>query len=114
MPQDCVVAFLVGLIEGDGSIRLIPYRGEQRLIIEFISASSAMANWYRKVVALLIKSPVKTPCFHVKKNGQNNPVYKISLKGARAESLGKILLTYQGAMDRKWDCIRNFYCDTAV
>jgi len=94
------LAYLVGLIEGDGSIRI----NNKTLEITYATGSKDFAYWIRDTWQELVEA---VPGFAVYTKNRKNPAYYITLHGSNARKLCHLLMgTQVTRMNRKCDVSR--------
>jgi transposase-like protein len=102
LPEDCIIPYLVGLIEGDGSVRIHQKMRYKPLSISLVCASEALIQWVHRTICALIDTLIPPPYPHVRGDSERNTVWKITVMRENAEKLGEKLLNYPGTMLRKW------------
>lgn len=108
LPDECKIPFLVGLIEGDGSVRVLEKDLYKPLIISFVCASKELIEWVHRTISDVLDLTLAPPVVHVQGDAEKNTVWRISVMRENAEKLGHELLTFPGAMQRKWKVLSNY------
>ncbi len=96
-------AFLVGLLEGDGHIKVAAHKNE--LKISLVSASPSMMDWYIQGASELTGLALPPARLIVRKTG---PHWTSEVTGKKAAALGRELLVFEGQMKRKWNTLRDY------
>lgn len=100
---DCQRAFLVGLLEGDGHIKVAAHKNE--LKISLISASRSMMDWYIQAASELAGLALPPARLILRETG---PHWTSEVTGKKAAALGRELLIFDGQMKRKWNPLRDY------
>jgi hypothetical protein len=100
---ECKRAFLVGLLEGDGHIKVAAHKNE--LKISLISASRSMMDWYIQAASELTGLALPPARLIVRETG---PHWTSEVTGKKAAALGRELLVFEGQMKRKWSILRDY------
>ncbi|RLW62237.1 MAG: hypothetical protein B6D70_07685 [gamma proteobacterium symbiont of Stewartia floridana] len=91
------IAYLVGLVEGDGGIRI----SNKTLRVEYATGSKYFAKWMQRIWAQLVGV---SPTLSVQSRNRKNPAYYVTFHGANARKLCEILMAAKvHRMKRKWD-----------
>lgn len=100
LQHDYLLAYLSGLIEGDGSVRF----NNGTLELSYTSGSKQFADWMRNTWVDLTGAQ---PWFSEESKNRKNPAYYIKFYGGNARNLcGQLMKSNITMMNRKWDNAR--------
>ncbi len=101
LSRECALAFIIGLIDGDGGINV--YKGNYYALSLNISSSEPMVNWVKQILSTLVlyfKTPLPkiSPCC---------TIFRFQIIGKRAEHICKHLMRLDvPRMWRKWVLVK--------